>query len=60
MNDWSYDHGQCDAPDVELTQIVTGYQQTCGLDPDGKVICWGCELEIQDVGQCDPPEWLQP
>ncbi len=37
---------------VELGSISTGLMHTCGLDPDGTVICWGDD----SYGQSSAPE----
>ena len=44
--------GQCDYPNVALTQISTGGSHSCGLKSDGTAVCWGKNEE----GQSTPPE----
>jgi hypothetical protein len=36
-----------DVPDGQFTQVSAGYDYTCALDMDGKVHCWGLNVEGQ-------------
>jgi len=54
--------GKTDAPDEELVALAAGTEHTCGIRPDGSVVCWGCgqaDKGTFDWGQCDVPPDLR-
>jgi hypothetical protein len=46
--------------DIRLGSISAGWHHSCGIETDGTLACWGCNVRNRTVmseaaGQCTPP-----